>query len=1228
MPRILINTNHLEKLQGSEIVTLELAEFLLEQGWYVDIFTYVLGGEIQAEFESLPYQERLLVTNDDNHEFLEEYDYVWIQHNVLSSTVRQRLLDDGMKSHFIFNHMSSFVQMEMPLSPEIENNFAAAILAVSNECQEVLIDRGIQKEKIFLHDNPVPERFMVNNKRAIRLLKNIAIISNHPPKELLDLQEILNKRDISCVLIGAAGVQVRVTPDLIAGYDAIITIGKSVQYALVGGVPVYVYDIYGGEGYLNEDNIDFSAHHNFSGRATKKKRSAEEIYFELIDGFEVACAYVEDNQSGFIQRWSLKNKLSHLFSKITCKNHIIFNDRIANDFSIHNKLLRQWNTPVWSYQKWFSARSFNEHRLTAINTILSYNGVSSKVDVVVIFKGTEDGLVATIDSIQRQHHLAENVWVVSERKINTILHGVKILNVNEACWNNGVTEIAALSEANLMLVMNAGDELLPHTLLKVCERKFLNPEASVFYFDEDCLESPTDPKPMLKPDLNIDLLRSYPYVGRALAFEPGIISTVGGLDGKVGEFAFIDMIWRIIEHSGPACIVHIDEICVRTLNPLLRWLNVNNNNLYQLVINSHFQRFGITATTSSIENGSALRVHYATDHSVKVSIIIPTRNNYLRLRRCIETIIENTTKQSYEIIVADNASQEVLTKDYINQLEKLQLPSLKVFKGEQHVNSSAFCNGAAEIAVGEVLLFISDESEINEDNWLEELVSIILRPEVGIVTAKVINELAQIEHTGIVLGINGAAAPVFQRSFSTANGYMNRLKSSQNISAISYRCLMIKKENFLNEGGFNEQQFAQHFADVDLALSLSQQGFIHVWTPFSLIFQRSNPKGFLPKSASNIIPSDDDIISLQKKWNAKLASDPAYNKQLSRTLPGYEITPYMAAIHDPLPGRPLPIILANNIDRQGCGYYRVIHPFNALEQELHIDGGVDDLLFEMPELARINPDVLLIQPGLRRGLSNYFERARKHCSAKIVIDYDDYSPNIPVRSVVRQKIKQNIIKDIRRDCEQVDWVVVSTAPLAEELSRFTPNIKIAKNGLPVDIWSHLQSKKRTKSKLRVGWAGGGSHTGDLSLLKPIINALNNEIEWVFMGMKPQEIDCEFHQGVPIELYPEKLASLDLDLALVPLEINQFNICKSNLRLLELGACGVPIICTDIEPFRCNLPVTLVANRFNDWMEAIKEHINEKETLARKGDELRKAIHDHWMLRGAHLEQWRNAWIGR
>jgi len=211
-----------------------------------------------------------------------------------------------------------------------------------------------------------------------------------------------------------------------------------------------------------------------------------------------------------------------------------------------------------------------------------------------------------------------------------------------------------------------------------------------------------------------------------------------------------------------------------------------------------------------------------------------------------------------------------------------------------------------------------------------------------------------------------------------------------------------------------------------------------------------------------------------------------------------------------------------------------------------------------------------------------------------------------------------------------DRLVVSTQPLASALKGFNADIRVVENRLPSQWWSGLMSYRQQGRKPRVGWAGGSSHGGDLQVIADVVRELAGEVEWVFMGMCPPELRPyvhEFHKGVNIEKYPARLADLNLDLALAPLEDNFFNACKSNLRLLEYGACGFPVICSDVLCYRGDLPVTRVQNTSKEWIAAIREHLAEPRASAVAGDALRSAVVDKWMLRDEHLVAWRNAWFG-
>jgi hypothetical protein len=184
--------------------------------------------------------------------------------------------------------------------------------------------------------------------------------------------------------------------------------------------------------------------------------------------------------------------------------------------------------------------------------------------------------------------------------------------------------------------------------------------------------------------------------------------------------------------------------------------------------------------------------------------------------------------------------------------------------------------------------------------------------------------------------------------------------------------------------------------------------------------------------------------------------------------------------------------------------------------------------------------------------------------------------------------------------------------------------------LAASLWAGLTSERQTSIKPRVGWAGGTSHRGDLELMLEVVQSLADEVDWVFFGMCPQMLlpyVKEFHKGVPLAQYPQKLASLNLDLALAPLEQNLFNDCKSNLRLLEYGVCGFPVICTDTKAYAGYLPCTRVReNSTEQWLEAIRMHLSDPQASYRQGDALREVVLRDYLLTPRHLQHWANAWL--
>ena len=430
----------------------------------------------------------------------------------------------------------------------------------------------------------------------------------------------------------------------------------------------------------------------------------------------------------------------------------------------------------------------------------------------------------------------------------------------------------------------------------------------------------------------------------------------------------------------------------------------------------------------------------------------------------------------------------------------------------------------------------------------------------------------------------------------------------------------------------DEQAFKVSYNDVDLCLKTHDAGFLIVWTPHAVVMH----EGSISQKAVDVATQEakrarfvGEQDALYGKWLSLLANDPAYNKNLSLNGKGFELETEVPLNWRPLVWRPQPIVLAHPADAWGCGNYRITKPFSAMAAAGLIDGMLAKGLLHVMDLERYDPDVIVLQRQTADDQLEAIRRMQAFSRAFKVYELDDYLPNLPIKSVHRKDMPKDVMRSLRRGLGYVDRFVVSTQALADSFSGLHDNIHVIENCLPVEWWKGLTSQRRRGRKPRVGWAGGVGHAGDLELIVDVVKELVNEVEWVFFGMCPEKLRGyvhEVHAGIDIERYPAALAALDLDLALAPLEQNLFNECKSNLRLLEYGACGFPVICTDIRCYQGDLPVTRVKNRFRDWVEAIRMHITDLDATAQQGDALKQAVLQGWMLEGENLELWRKAWL--
>lgn len=318
-PRLLLTHVGLDQYAGSEIVVLELIEWFAARGWRVDLFTSVVRGPMARELAGRIAEGAVRVITIDDAVGLAPGDYrlVWINHSFLPTAFVEALGDAPLEAPLVWHHMSSFVPIEMPLLWEAERALASVVTCMAPVARDRLVALGIPPEAITIVDNPAPDAFIAfRSHPRPSALTSLLVVSNHLPSDVRGAIEALEHRGVRVTTVGALGVPQRVTPELIAAHDAVVTIGKTTQYALTVGAPVFNYDRFGGVGWIDDRSLERAAADNFSGRLTGTPRTVDALVDELLAGYDAARRFAAAYEPTAKARWSLTRQLESLLDAL------------------------------------------------------------------------------------------------------------------------------------------------------------------------------------------------------------------------------------------------------------------------------------------------------------------------------------------------------------------------------------------------------------------------------------------------------------------------------------------------------------------------------------------------------------------------------------------------------------------------------------------------------------------------------------------------------------------------------------------------------------------------------------------------------------------------------------------------------------------------------------------------------------------------------------------------
>jgi len=443
-----------------------------------------------------------------------------------------------------------------------------------------------------------------------------------------------------------------------------------------------------------------------------------------------------------------------------------------------------------------------------------------------------------------------------------------------------------LAQGEFLALLDHDDVLPSHALFAVAEALQARPTAQLLYSDEDKLdESGMRCGPYFKPDFSIDLLCSQNYFSHLGVYRRVLVEAVGGFRAGYEGSQDYDLVLRCVARiADQRDILHIPQV-------LYHWRMAEGSTARGQDQKSYASEAGRRALQDYFAN---------TGHSVTVtethpciyrhrwnipqahplvSLIVPTRDNHVLLEQCVESIRALTSYQNYEILIVDNQSTCQKTLDYMVQLEAKG--HARVLRYPYAFNYSAINNFAARHASGTVLGLINNDVEVINADWLTEMVSHAIRPQIGCVGAKLYYPDDTIQHAGVVCGMGGVAAHVQRHLPKDSPGYFGRLWLIYNPSAVTAAVLLIRKDVFDAVGGLDEEGLPVAFNDVDLCLKVQQAGYRNLWTPFAELYHHESVSRGADETPEKRARFAGECSVMRERWGSLLANDPNYNPNLA-----------------------------------------------------------------------------------------------------------------------------------------------------------------------------------------------------------------------------------------------------------------------------------------------------------------------------------------------------------
>ena len=600
-----------------------------------------------------------------------------------------------------------------------------------------------------------------------------------------------------------------------------------------------------------------------------------------------------------------------------------------------------------AYEAWLEVNQWNARREEILRQRLSRVSASPPMLSVImpVFNAPIEFLNKAIQSVVNQVYENWELCIADDASTDSLVSStlkqwadkdarIKVTtrteNGNISRASNSAVELAI---GEFLVFLDHDDELTPDALGEVALFLSDNAGTDILYSDDDKIDSKGHRySPQFKPDWSPELLLSYMYFSHLFVMRRDLFTKVGGLRVGFEGSQDYDLALRAVEKSNR--IGHIPKI-------LYHWRALPNSTAASAAAKPESFSAGLNAVQDALDRRAIQAKVFQPDWAIKancgifshrfrdegpsVAIIIPTRNGLELLKTCIDSI-KKTTYKNYEVVVVDNESDDTDTLDYLKGLPHrvISIPSPDGF------SFAAINNRAVEQVNTDYVLFLNNDTEVISPEWLSAMVGYMGMLKMGAVGARLLLPDGRIQHAGVVHGYyNRMPGPAFKLAAAADHGYLSYTKVSRNYSAVTAACMLTSRTLFESLGGFDEQDFAVAYNDVDYCYRLLEAGYRVAYCPQAeLVHHEGASRGFGDNPR--------EPASYLKKYGAKI--DPYYNRNLSLADERFAIRartiapPNLPAIRT--------LMCAFNLNREGAPYSQY-----ELTVKLKENGVIDPIVY-------------------------------------------------------------------------------------------------------------------------------------------------------------------------------------------------------------------------------------------------------------------------------------------